>query len=72
MKESGLSFQFIELYALIMQYWCIITRGSISRRGAEIARAESGDGVLGKGQAAPSPPDKEVFCNTLGWGRGNF
>ena len=30
--------------------------------GAEIARAESGDGVFGEGQAAPSPPDKRVIC----------
>jgi len=26
LKESELIFQFIELYALIMQYWCNITR----------------------------------------------
>jgi len=25
LKETGLSYQFIELYALIMHYWCNIT-----------------------------------------------
>jgi len=49
-------------------------RDSIPRRGvAETARAESKDGVLGEGQATPSPPNKRAFFNTLAVGaRGNF